>query len=192
MKGVRCILFMLCLVVIYGCATGSRSTTTDPPKKARKHFEKGVALSSEGRYGEALSALKKAVRAYRDYGDAYYNLGVVYHTLGLDEEAVKAYERAIEINPRDAGAHNNLGNMYIRQTRLSEAIRELEEAVRINPDYERARQNLALAYYLAKMYHQAWDQISALNRLGVSPDAELIDAVADALKPETEDIKAVE
>jgi tetratricopeptide (TPR) repeat protein len=192
MKGVRCILVILCLAVTYGCATGSRSTTTDPSKKARNHFEKGVALSSEGRYDEALSALKKAVRAYPDYGDAYYNMGVVYHALGSEEDAAKAYERAIDINPRDAGAHNNLGNIFIRQTRLSEAIRELEEAVRINPEYERARHNLALAYYLARMYHRAWDQIAALNRLGVSPDAELIDAVAEALNPKTGDMKGVE
>ena len=49
MKGVKCILVILCLAVIYGCATGSRSTTTDPSKKAISYFEKGVALSSEGK-----------------------------------------------------------------------------------------------------------------------------------------------
>jgi len=192
MKGVKCILVILCLAVCYGCATGSRSTTTDPSKKAISCFEKGVALSSEGKYSEALSALKKAVRAYPDYGDAYYNMGVVYHALGLEEDAVKAYERAIDINPRDAGAHNNLGNIFIRQTRLSDAIRELEEAVKIDPEYKRARHNLALAYYLARMYHRAWDQITALNRLGASPDAELIDAVAEALNPARGDMKGVE
>ena len=192
MKGARCIGILLCLAVIYGCATGSRSTPREPSEKARRYYEKGVALSGEGRYSDALSSLKKAVRAHPDYGDAYYNMGVIYHALELDEDAIKAYEKAISINPQDAPAHNNLGNIYIRQIRLSEAIRKLERAVRIDPGYEQARHNLALAYYLARMYNRAWEQITVLNRLGVSPDPELVDAVAAALNPEDEDMKGAE
>lgn len=190
MKGVKCLVILLCLAVVYGCATSAKSTSREgPPKKAKGYYEKGVVLSAEGRYSEALSTLKKAVRAYPDYGDAYYNMGVIYQALGLEKDAVKAYEKAIGINPQDAAAHNNLGNMYIRQTRLSEAIGELEEAVRIDPGYQQARHNLALVYFLARMYHRAWDQITVLNRLGVSPDPELVDAVAAALNPEAGDMK---
>jgi tetratricopeptide (TPR) repeat protein len=192
MKGARCLAILLGLALIYGCATGSRSTRREPSDKARKYYEKGVALSAEGRYSDALSSLKKAVRAHADYGDAYYNMGVIYHKLGLDEDAIKAYEQAICINPQDAPAHNNLGNIHIRHVRLSDAIRELEEAVRIDPGYDQAHHNLALAYYLAKMYHRAWDEITVLNRLGVTPDSELIDAVAAALNPEAEDMKEAE
>jgi tetratricopeptide (TPR) repeat protein len=178
--------------MIYGCATGSRSTRPEPSKKARRYYTKGVDLTREGRYSDALSSLRKAVRSHPDYGDAYYNMGVIYHALELDEEAIKAYEKAIRINPLDAAAHNNLGNIYIRQNRLSEAIRTLERAVRIDSGYEQARHNLALAYYLARMYHRAWEQITVLNRLGGSPDPELIDVIAEALKPEGGDTEEVE
>lgn len=184
MKGVRCALIILCVVVLLGCAARTRPTSLDPLEKARVYYEQGVSLSREGKFKEALPALKKAVRLYAGYGDAYYNMGIIYHKLGLDEEAIKAYKRATDINPKDVAAHNNLGNVFLRQGQLSAAILELEEAVKIDPTYGLAHHNLALAYYLARMYHRAWDHLNELKLLGISPEADLMDAVDATLNPE--------
>jgi len=189
MKGVRCVVIISCIGLMVGCATGSRSTSTEPSGKARAHYERGVSLSQEGKDREALSALKKAVSVYPGYSDAYYNMGIVYQRLDRTEEAIEVYQKAVEINPKDASAHNNLGNVYLRQNRLSEAILELEEAVRINPTYGLAHHNLALAYYLARMYHRAWDHLNELKALGMSPDTDLMEAVAAALNLEEGNMK---
>jgi len=181
MKGVGFSLIIVFSVVMFGCATGSKPTSTGPSQKASTYYQKGVSLSREGKYEEGLKALKKAVRLYPQYGNAYYNMGIVYYELDRVREAVEAYQKAIEIKPGDAAAHNNLGNVYLRQGQLSAAIVELEQAVRIDPNYGRAHHNLALAYYLARMYHRAQDHLDELKRLGISPEADLVEAVDAAL-----------
>jgi Tfp pilus assembly protein PilF len=181
MKGVRWVVAILCVALMTGCATGRKSTSEEPPSKAKSYYQQGVSLSEEGNYPAALSALKKAVNAHPGYGDAYYNMGIVYQNLDRPEEAIEAYQKAAEINPNDAAARNNLGNAYLREDRLSEAILELEAAVKIDPAYALAHHNLALAYYLSRMYHRAWDQLRELKLLDVSPEPSLFQAVADAL-----------
>ena len=182
MKGMKSALMMSCLVVIVGCATGTKHRVPqEPSEKARTYYEQGVTRIEEGEFDEALSALKRAVRAYPRYGDAYYNMGIAYQKMGGLEEAIDAYQKAIEINPGDAAAHNNLGNVYLRQGRLGEAIAELDQALKIDPTYGLAHHNMALACYLAKMYHRALEHLNELKRLGMSPEADLMEAVAAAL-----------
>jgi tetratricopeptide (TPR) repeat protein len=153
-------------------------------EKARVHYEMGVSLSREQNFKEALSAFKRAVHLYPDYGDAYYNMGIAYYELDRDDQAIEAYRRAIEINPRDVTARNNLGNVFLRQGLLSAAIAELEQAVKIDPTYGLAHHNLALAYYLARMYHRAQDHIDKLKLLGIDADPDLVEAVDAVLNPE--------
>ncbi|MBW2057277.1 MAG: tetratricopeptide repeat protein [Deltaproteobacteria bacterium] len=180
---IRRALTILCVGLLFGCAGTHPSGHLGPSEEAVGYYKEGVSLSKEGRSEEALSLLKKAVRIYPDYGDAYYNMGILYLGQGQLQEAAEAYTRAIEINPGDAAAHMNLGNIYMRQGRLSAAIHELEEAVKLDPAYGLAHHNLALAYYLARMYHRAWDHLDRLERLGIPPDPSLRDAVAGALHP---------
>lgn len=179
--GVRRALIILCVAVMFGCATTKGPGPLEPSRKARTYYERGVSLSKDERYQEALSAFKKAVSLYPDYGNAYYNMGIIYHDLDRAERAIQAYRKAIEINPKDAAAHMNLGNIYLRQGQLSVAILELEEAVKIDPGYGLAHHNLILAYYLARMYHRSWDHLNQMELLGISPDPDLRDAVAAAL-----------
>jgi tetratricopeptide (TPR) repeat protein len=181
MKLARCVLIMVGIAIMIGCATTPRSTSSGPSERARAHYEKGVRLSQEGELKKALAALKRAVKAYPGYGDAHYNMGIVYQKMNRAENAVRAYQKAIEINPEDAAAHNNLGNIYLRQNRLGEAIDELSAAVRTVPDYGLAHHNLALAYYLAGMYHKAWDHLNEMKRLGIVPEPDLMEAVGSLL-----------
>ncbi len=181
MNRTRWAMIVSMLVVLFGCAAGTRTSSKDSFEKARIHYEQGVFLSQERQYKGALSAFKKAVSLYPDYGDAYFNMGIVYYELDRDDEAIEAYQKAIAIDPRDVTARNNLGNLYIRQGQLSAAIEMLEQAVRIDPTYGVARSNLALAYYLAKMYHRARDELNELKGLGITPDPDLMESVEAAL-----------
>jgi Tfp pilus assembly protein PilF len=183
MKGMRCVAIALGLIALFGCAAGRKTASVDSAEKARAYYERGVSLSGEKRFKEALSAFKKAVDLYPDYGDAYYNMGIAYHELDRADEAIDAYRKAIDIDPEDVTARNNLGNVFMRQGQMSAAIRELEQAVKIDPTYGLARHNLALAYYLARMYHRAKDQIDELKVLGIAPDPGLVEAVDAALSP---------
>jgi Flp pilus assembly protein TadD len=189
MRSVRSLLLVLSLLVIFGCTTTGKPPSPERTKEAAQYHEQGVALSREGRFEEALSAFKRATKLSPDYGKAYYNMGVVYYELGDDEEAIEAYEKAIEIDPNDAAARMNLGNSFLRQGHLASAISELETVVRIEPTYGLAHHNLALAYYLAHMYHRAWDHLGKMELLGITPDADLKDAVSTALHPEAEEMK---
>jgi tetratricopeptide (TPR) repeat protein len=189
MSSLRPVFLALFLAILFGCATKGKPPSAEQREAAIQYHEKGVAFSREGRLEEALSAFKRATKLFPDYGKAYYNMGVVYHELGEDDEAIEAYEKAIEIDPNDAAARMNLGNFFLRQGRLDKAIKELETVVRIEPTYGLAHHNLALAYYLAHMYHRAWDHLDKMETLGIPPDPALKEAVSTALHPNTEDVK---
>lgn len=76
------------------------ATTAGAPKDARKALEKARDSIRDKKYDAALAELKKAVRLYKKYAAALFELGRLYETLGNNTEARKTYEEAIAADPK--------------------------------------------------------------------------------------------
>jgi tetratricopeptide (TPR) repeat protein len=92
-----------------------------PPADARDYmspYELGMKYNSEGRYEEAITALKQAARLDRNNAGAFWALGAAYAGLGRWRESVDAYEQAVRLDPRDTKAFEMLGRSYskLRET----------------------------------------------------------------------------
>jgi tetratricopeptide (TPR) repeat protein len=57
------------------------------------------ALYKNGRYEDALEAIKKALRLGTKEAIFYYHAGMIQARLGLEKEAAASLKRALEINP---------------------------------------------------------------------------------------------
>ena len=116
-----------------------REALSRDPENAEVCSWLSVALTSEGKYEEALSMAKKAVKFEEmspgpGYDANYYCfLGVPYLMMGQYVEAIAAFKKAITLSAEFMYAHINLTAAYSMTDRMEEARAETTEVLRINP-----------------------------------------------------------
>ena len=109
------------------------------PKNAEFYLWLSVVLTSEGKYGEALSMAKKAVSLKKMIPSSmpdvnyYCFLGVPYLMMGQYVEAIAAFKKAISIWPEYMFAHIDLTAAYSLAGRMEEARAQTAEVLKINP-----------------------------------------------------------
>ncbi len=64
------------------------------------YFWKGLSLSRQGRWQEAVDAYKESLRLDPNNPQTYLNLGFVYYELGYDREAQEAFDKASKLRAR--------------------------------------------------------------------------------------------
>ena len=100
---------------------------------ARPALAAGTELLDQGRYQEAILALREAADNDPGSADAQNALGAALEQAGNSEEARLYYEQAVELEPDLAVARVNLGVLLGRLGDLDGAVRHLEAAVRLDP-----------------------------------------------------------
>jgi tetratricopeptide (TPR) repeat protein len=90
--------------------------------------------------------LKRAIKIYSGYTDAYRMLGFIYYMDNKFDSAYYFNDGGLKIKPDDAELNYNQGKVLDKQKKYDEAIKVLNHAVEINPKYEGAYYNLALSY----------------------------------------------
>jgi serine/threonine-protein kinase len=80
-------------------------------------------------------------------------------------EAEKEYKRAIELNPRYPLAHQWYGGFLERMGRADESIAERKIAVELDPGSPSTNFELGLAYFYARDYERAIEQMQNALRL---------------------------
>ena len=135
------------------------------PALMRPHQNLGLYYSMQGRLGEALGELQKAIRIEPRNYELHNNLGIVYKQRGELPAAIREYQIALQLNPKDPMAHYNLGNIYLMQGNLPEAIREYQYCLKGAPEYDEAHNNLGIAYERLGRYADAIVEYGAAVRL---------------------------
>ncbi|WP_373537654.1 tetratricopeptide repeat protein [Microcoleus sp.] len=109
---------------------------------AKKQFDRGNVLKSQGRLAEAIAYFKNALVLQPDSIESATNLAVTLHQTGDLAEAATYYQRAIEIDPNCAQAQNNLGILLQDRGNIAEAVVCFQKAIALNPLYVKALNNL--------------------------------------------------
>ena len=140
------LVFLLTLGFLVQRETGAQS--------ARDWNEKGVNLTRQGNFQEALEAFKSAYR--EDAGNPVIktNLATGYANYGWwllgknqPESAVRAFDEAIYLQDDAAKSYLGRGLAYFRQNLLYEAVKDYERARRLDPQDPVISQRLGEAYY---------------------------------------------
>ncbi len=85
----------------------------------------GERLIGEGKFSEAVDALRLAVRLIPDNAQACNYLGLAYHAAGQPGEALLAYQQALQRNPNLTAVHFNIGTLALEQNNLPAAVSSL-------------------------------------------------------------------
>ena len=110
------------------------------------HNNLGVVLEREGKWNQAVTHYREALRLNPAHPDAYNNLGVVLIKQERLKEAISYLRRAVRLTPGFAKAHNNLGKALQDLGRVDEAIGSYQKAVQLRPDFAEALNNLGTAF----------------------------------------------
>ncbi len=95
---------------------------------------KGFALSSQGRYPEAIEAYVKALEIDPNNATIWNNKGLTLRKLGKYQEAIDCYDNALTIDPKYAIAWDNKGYALSFEGRYKEAIECYDQALKIDPN----------------------------------------------------------
>lgn len=130
------------------------------PARARQEFDRANKLLAKQDLPQAVEKLKKAIRMYPAYAEAYNNLGVIYARLGEPRQQREALEKAISINDHFALAYVNLGRMNIAAGDFFSAETALNNAAALDPS--EAVTLVLLAY--SQLMERRFDEAVATSR----------------------------
>lgn len=109
------------------------------------YYEEGLDLLSEGKYHEALTSFRLALKESPGDTVVLQQIAIAYTRIGMTEEAVKTYRHVLQKEPGSAGAHYGLAYLLLRVGHQDEATTHLRAFLQHAPDGAEAREHIAHA-----------------------------------------------
>lgn len=125
------------------------------PDAADAYGNKGSALQTLERYGEAAFAFRAAIKLAPEAAHHHYNLGNTLRAADDKPGAVRAYRDAIRLAPDLVQAHSNLATTLSELGLFDEAVAHCKLAIRYQPGFADAHYNLGNAHREAGRFDDA-------------------------------------
>jgi tetratricopeptide (TPR) repeat protein len=152
-----------------------RQALAKNPNFAAAHNNLGAALLKQGKFKEAETHFREAIRIqtpmgkeFRNLANAHFNLGKALAGMRRDEEALEAFRAAVRVNPDFALACDALGLMLERRGQSQAALELHQRAVRLEPTKPEFHHHLGIA--LAKIPDLRAAVASYREALRLKPD----------------------
>ena len=104
------------------------------PGNPNYELARGVALETQGRWGEALASYRRVSDTVPDAPEPYDNIGNVFMGCGRVDEAVEAYRKAVAIKPDYADAYAHLGSVLKMKGDAEGARQAYARVLELQPD----------------------------------------------------------
>ena len=143
------------------------ATSLNPPKEAKKAFDKGHQLLAQNKLAEAQPELEKAVREYPQYASAWLDLGWVYSQQNQIDKARNAFQQAHAADDKFVPAYVGLASLAVRESKWQEAAEQSTHATRLDGvDFPAAFYYNSLANYRLGNMEQAERSARQAETLG--------------------------
>jgi Flp pilus assembly protein TadD len=109
------------------------------------YYEEGMALLREGKFHDALTSFRLALRDAPGDAVILQQIAIAYTRIGMVEEAIRTYRSVLEKEPDAHGAHYGLAFLLLRKGDNAEAARHLERFLSSPPRGPEAREHIAHA-----------------------------------------------
>ncbi len=119
----ECLLFaLLCAMLFTQLNAQKKGSGTGI---ALQYYEQGKKLNEDGKYADAITALRKAVGVNKEYEDAWNQLGSALLNNGNYAEGIEAFTQLEKLNP------NYWAWFYYQMAQCHENLNHTDEAVRL-------------------------------------------------------------
>ena len=109
------------------------------------YYDEGIALLGVGKFHEALTSLRLALKEHPGDPVVLQQIAIAYTRIGMTEEAAKTYRHVLAKDPVSAGAHYGLAFLLLRAGQREEAIGHLSAFLENPPRAEHAQQHVSHA-----------------------------------------------
>lgn len=120
-------------------------SSDDPDQERVDYYAEGVQLLKVGRFHEALTSFRLALREAPGDPAVLQQIAITYTRIGMTDEAAKTYRGVLSKDPSAVGAHYGLAFLLIRDGRTGEAVRHLQAFLATPPDGPEAQQHISHA-----------------------------------------------
>jgi WD40 repeat protein/Tfp pilus assembly protein PilF len=122
-------------------ALNEDSVSPEKVQKAQEWYNKGLRLSAEGKYLEAIDCYDRGLGINPEDADSWFNRGYALDALGHYDEALESYTHALTLNPSDIESWVNKGSALMEMERYKEAMNCFNQALELQPDFALAWDN---------------------------------------------------
>lgn len=106
------------------------------------YYREGVDLLNAGKYHEALTSFRLALRDTPRDSAVLQQIAIAYTRIGMTDEAVKTYRTVLSTDPRASGARYGLAFLLLRQGQQAEAEEHLKAFLASPPEGAEARRHI--------------------------------------------------
>ncbi len=96
-------------------------------------FNLARALAGQGKLGEAMDTMRRAVELEPGNPEYLYFQGLIYEQGQQVQDAVESFQKSIAKSPRNADAYEHLGQNLNVQNRFLEAVTAFKKAAEVDP-----------------------------------------------------------
>jgi len=138
------------------------------PENARQEFEKGQGALKENKLDEGIAHLRKAIRLYNAFPQAYALLGTAYLGQKDWKSAETALRKANELDPQFPDAYLELGAVFNQTREYPQAETALLKGLELKPEAAGGHYELAKTYWALGRWKDAAPH--ARNAVAGMPD----------------------
>lgn len=109
------------------------------------YYREGVDLLNAGRYHEALTSFRLALRESPGDVAILQQIAITHTRIGMTDEAVRTYETVLSRDPKASGAHYGLAFLRLREGREKEAAAHLRHFLEAAPSAAEAQRHVEYA-----------------------------------------------
>jgi tetratricopeptide (TPR) repeat protein len=109
------------------------------------YYDEGLALLGEGKFHEALTSLRLALKEQPGDPVILQQIAIAYTRIGMTEEAAKTYRHVLHKDPAASGAHYGLAFLLLRAGDREEAMEHLRAFLENPPRGEDASPHITHA-----------------------------------------------
>ena len=125
--------------------------------EARNKNLRGVELYRGGKFSLAKEEFLSSIQIFREYAEAYNNIGLTYKQLGDVKKAEDSYKKAIKYKPNYPEAMNNYGVLLDGMGNHGLAQEYFKKAIMLVPDYPDPCLNMAISLEKERRFDEAVD-----------------------------------
>jgi Flp pilus assembly protein TadD len=109
------------------------------------YYAEGVTLLKAGKYHEALTSFRLALRDAPTDGAVLQQIAIAYTRIGMTDEARRTYRQVLSHHGEVPGAHYGLAFLLLREGRSTEAVEHLNRFLASPPPGSDAEEHIAHA-----------------------------------------------
>ncbi len=150
------------------------STDSFADNQMENTFNKGEKNLAAKNYDGAIAEFTKVIKINPAIDSAYVNRAIACYHKGNYDQVIMDCSHAINLNPTSELAFYYRGKAYFAKGDYIQAETDLSRAISLNPKSIPGYSSRAELNFELKKYGQAWKDLFKANKLGYTPDPELI------------------